>query len=352
MMVLLRPLLIRALTMIGVFFVVLLLLVLTLGLTGFSDRMLTAVVGEQLRAERTALAETIRDPDRLETVLAERRTELEAFYGLDTPWYYRLPGTVLRVLTLDLGEARSLRSFEGSNRVVDIVLERLPNTMILLTTSLLITAAIGLAAGVYMATRPGSLLDRIVSGFAAVSYAIPTWWIGILLILFLSVRLRILPSGGMYSTPPPTGSWPRLLDLVEHALLPVLTLVLVSVGPYIYSVRTITLNIAQEDHVALARAKGLPEGRIRSRHILRVAAPPIVTGLILGLAGSLSGSILVETVFNWQGMGRLYYDALAGTPDESVIVALTFMFTLLYVVVRIVLEVLYVVLDPRVRYEE
>ena len=351
-MSILRPLLIRALTMIGVFFVVLLLLVLTLGLTGFSDRILNAVVGEQLRAERTALAEKIRDPDALEKTLTERRKEFEAFYGLDTPWYLRLPGTVLRVLTLDLGEARNLRSFDGSNRVIDIVLERLPNTMLLLTTSLIITAVLGLGLGVYMATRAGTWLDRAMSIFAAVSYAIPTWWIGILLILLLSVRWRLLPSGGMYSTPPPIDSVPRFLDLLQHALLPVLTLVLVSVGPYIYAVRTITLNIAQEDYVTMARAKGLPAHRVRNRHILRVAAPPLVTGLILGLAGSLSGSILVETIYNWQGMGRLYYDALAGTPDEGVIVALTFMFTLLYVGVRMLLEVLYIFLDPRVRYSE
>lgn len=351
-MSILRPLLIRALTMIGVFFVVLLLLVLTLGLTGFSDRILNAVVGEQLRAERTALAEKIRDPDALEKTLTERRKEFEAFYGLDTPWYLRLPGTVFRVLTLDLGEARNLRSFDGSNRVIDIVLERLPNTMLLLTTSLIITAVLGLGLGVYMATRAGTWLDRVMSIFAAISYAIPTWWIGILLILLLSVRWRLLPSGGMYSTPPPIDSVPRFLDLLQHALLPVLTLVLVSVGPYIYAVRTITLNIAQEDYVTMARAKGLPASRVRNRHILRVAAPPLVTGLILGLAGSLSGSILVETIYNWQGMGRLYYDALAGTPDEGVIVALTFMFTLLYVGVRMLLEVLYIFLDPRVRYSE
>lgn len=351
-MSILRPLLTRALTIIVVFFVVLVLLVLTLGLTGFSDRMLGAVVDEQLRAERTALAETIRDPDELERVLATRRQELRALYGLDTPWYFRLPQTVFRVLTLDLGEARTLRSSKGSNRIADIVLERLPRTVLLLTTSLVITAVIGLAVGVSMATRPGSRLDRALSGFAAVSYALPTWWVGILLILVLAVRLRLFPSGGMYSTPPPTEPLPRFLDLLKHALLPVLTLVLVSVGPYIYVVRTITLNVAQEDHVALARAKGLPERRVRYRHILRVAAPPIVTGLILGLAGSLSGSILVETVFNWQGMGRLYYDAVAGTPDEAVIVALTFLFTLLYVAARLVLEVLYVFLDPRVRYTE
>ena len=113
-----------------------------------------------------------------------------------------------------------------------------------------------------------------------------------------------------------------------------------------------TMTVAQEDHVTLARAKGMDERTVRNRHILRVAAPPIVTGLILGLAGSLGGSILVETVFEWQGMGRLYYDAIAGTPDEGLIVALTFMFTLLYVIARLILEVLYVFLDPRVRYED
>ena len=351
-MSLFRPLLLRSLTMVGVFFVVLLLLVLTLGLTGFSDRILAATIGEQLRAERTALAETIRDPDEMEKVLEKRREELEIFYGLRTPWYYRLPRTVLRVLTLDLGEARTLRSFDGSNRVFDIVMERVPNSMLLLTTSLIITATVGIIAGAYLATRQGSLLDRFVSGFAAVSFAMPTWWFGILLILILSIQLRILPSGGMYSTPPPTQPLPRFFDLVSHALLPVITLVLVSIGPSMYSIRTITLNIAQEDHVNIARAKGLPESRVRLRHILRVAAPPIVTGLMFGLAGSLSGSILVETVFNWQGMGRLYYDALAGTPDENVIVALTFIFTLMYVGIRIVLEALYVFLDPRVRYTD
>ena len=170
------------------------------------------------------------------------------------------------------------------------------------------------------------------------------------MILIFAFKLDILPSGGMYSTPPPEGGFLRFVDLLKHSILPVITLVLVSVGPYIYSVRTMTMTVAQEDHVTMARAKGMPESVVNRRHILRVAAPPIVTGLILGLAGSLGGSILVETIFNWQGMGRLYFDAVAGTPDENVIVALTFVFTLLYVGARFLLEVLYIVLDPRVRY--
>jgi peptide/nickel transport system permease protein len=346
----LQPLAVRALTLFAVLLAVLALLVISLGATGFSDDLLRAQVSEQLRGERTALAQTIRDPAALETALGERETQLEAFYGLDDPWYVRLPPQVFRVLRLDLGEARQLRTADGSTRIADLIRERLPYTVLLLTTSTVITALVGLAVGARMATRVGSRLDRAMAYFAAVSFAVPAWWLGILLIFVLAFQLDWLPASGMYSTPPPEGRWARGLDLAHHAILPILTLVPISIGPYIYTVRTMTVTVAQEDHVQLARAKGLPEGLINRRHILRVAAPPIVTGLILGLAGSLSGSILVETVFQWQGMGRLYYDAVRGTPDEGVIVALTFVFTLLYVVARFVLDVLYVLLDPRVRY--
>ena len=348
---LLRPILVRAASLGAVLIIVLFLLVVTLGATGFSDRILSAQVGEELRGMRTALAETITDPAAVDEAIAARRAELEASYGLDAEWYERLPVVVAKVLTFDLGQSRSIRSFEGSNEVSDIVLERLPNTILLLTTSLFITASLGLTLGVWLSTRPGSRIDRAVSYLAAITNGLPAWWAGILLILVFSFWLRILPSGGMFSTPPPEDNLGRFLDLLWHALLPIFTLVLVSVGPSIYIIRTMTLNVALQDHVTVARAKGMPEGIIRRRHILRVAAPPIVTGLILGLAATLGGSILIETVFSWQGMGRLYFDAFAGSPDESVIVALTFMFTLIYVVARLILEVLYVFLDPRVRYE-
>jgi peptide/nickel transport system permease protein len=328
---------------------VLLLLVISLGATGFSDDLLRAQVSEDIRGLRQSLSETIRDPAELERTIALRRAELESFYGLDEPWYTRLPATLGRVLRLDLGEARSFRTAAGSREVGAIVLERLPRTVLLLTTSSLITAAVGLLIGVRMAARAGTPIDRAVAYFAAVSFAIPAWWLGILFILVFAFQLNWLPSGGMFSIPPPEAGLPRLLDLGKHALLPIITLVTVSVGPSIYTVRTMTLTVAQEDHVALARAKGLPEGQVLRRHVLRVAAPPIVTGLVLGLAGSLSGSILTETIFNWQGMGRLYFDAV-GARDEAVIVALTFVFTLLYVILRFVLDVLYVLLDPRVRY--
>jgi peptide/nickel transport system permease protein len=344
-----RQLALRAASLFAVLIAVLVLLVVLFGATGYSDNLLRAQVSEDIRAMRQSLSQTIRDPAELERTIAAQQAEREALYGLDEPWYRRLPAAVLRVLRLDLGESRSLRTASGSPEIGAIVLERLPNTVLLLTTSSIITAIIGLFVGVRMATRVGTPLDKAIAYFAAISFAVPAWWLGILFILLFAFQLNWLPSGGMFSTPPPRDALPRFLDQVRHAILPILTLVTVSVGPYVYTVRTMTVTVAQDDHVALARAKGLPEDQVMRRHILRVAAPPIVTGLVLGLAGSLSGSILTETIFNWQGMGLLYFQAI-GAVDEAVIVALTFIFTLLYIVLRFLLDVLYTLLDPRVRY--
>jgi peptide/nickel transport system permease protein len=344
-----RTLAVKGITLVAVLLVVLSILVMALGATGLSDRLLSAMISEELRGIRQELAKTIKDPVELERVMEVQRQQLMEAYGLNEPWYLRLPNTVWRVLTLDLGSARTLKSFAGSSMVSDIVLERLPNTILLMTTSLLISAAIGIYLGVKLATKVGSRLDRVMSYLSAASYATPTWWIGILFILALSFEFRLFPSGGMYSAPPPGNDLGRILDLLWHAALPILTLVVASVGSWTYVSRTIVLNVAQEDFVTVARAKGLPERLVMRRHIIRVAAPPILTNIILGLAGSVGGAILAETVFNWPGMGRLYYDAVLAL-DESVIIALTFIFTLLYVVARFVLEVLYVILDPRVRY--
>lgn len=344
-----RVLAIRGGTLFGVLIIVLLILVVSLGATGVSDKILNAIVSDDLRQQRQSLAQTIRDPTQLENALAIKKQELSQFYGLDRQWYQRLPDAVFRVLTLDLGSARTLRTTAGSTRVSDLVLERLPNTILLVTTATAITALIGLAVGVRLAVRVGSRLDRGVSYLSAASNALPSWWAGIIFILIFSISLRILPIGGMFSAPPPDTVLGRVLDLLWHAVLPVMTLVVISVGGWIYSVRTMVLNIAQEEFVTTARAKGLPESRVMRSHILRVAAPPIATSLILGFAGSLGGAILTETVFNWPGMGRLFYEAILSL-DEGVIVALTFMFTLIYVVARLILEVLYILLDPRVRY--
>ena len=350
-----KTLAIRAITLLGVLFAVLILVAVTLGATGFSDRMLTAIVNEEVRGLRQGLAQTIRDPDQIERAIQEHRLELEESYELNRPWYFRLPQMIGRVIRLDLGEARTLKTADGSSKITSLIAERLPRTMLLATTASVITATLGLLFGVKLATKVGTRADRIASLFSATSNALPAWWAGILLILLTYLVLsafgvRVFPPGGMYSVPPPEGVIPRFIDLMWHAALPIITLVLISVGSWTYVVRTMVMNTAQEDFVTVARAKGLPEGRVMRHHILRVAAPPILTGLILGLASTVAGGILTETVFNWPGMGLLYYEAILAV-DESVVVALTFMFTLIYVTARFTLEVLYIIVDPRVRYQ-
>lgn len=344
-----RILAIKGLTLFGVLIASLLLVIAVLGATGVSDRMIDSIINEQIREIRQSLSQTIRDPIELERVVLEQKEQLAQFYGVDNPWYFRLPDMVVRVLLLDLGNARTLKSFSGSNNVADIVLERLPNTIILVTTSLIISSILGLYIGVKLATRVGSRLDRLVSYFSAGSYALPTWWIGIILILIFGFQIPIFPFGGIISSPAPNDYFSSIIDIVWHSILPIITIVLASIGSWTYVVRTMVLNTAQEDFVMLARAKGLPENLIMRKHIIRVAAPPIITNLVLGLAASFGGAILTETVFNWPGMGRLYYDSILAL-DENVIVALTFIFTLLYVIARFILEVLYIFLDPRVRY--
>lgn len=345
----LRTLAFRALGLLGVLVAVLVLVVVILGATGVSDRVLQAVIQEELLGVREQLAKTIHDPERLEAALQVHRQELVRLYGLEQPWFFRLPDMIRRVLVLDLGEARTVRSFTGSAKVSHIVLERLPITIALFWGATLIIALTGLFLGSYVAMRSGSRVDRAVSYLSAGSYALPAWWTAILMILALGYYLRLFPTGGMFSSPPPAGGLDRSLDLLWHTVLPTLAMVLAGAGAWVYMVRTMVLNTAQEFFVTVARAKGLRDDEVMRRYILRAAAPPIVTNLVFGFLGILSGGILVETVFRWPGMGRLYYEAILAA-DENVIVALTFMYTLLYLAARFLLEILYVMLDPRVRY--
>lgn len=344
-----RTLAIKGLTLMVVLIGVLLFTVLIIGASGLSDKILNSIMNEELRGIRQQLATQIRDPEELNRAIEGVKQDLIKAYGLDMPWYARIPSMVLRIMTLDLGSAREVQTFTGSNRISDIILERVPNTILLMTSALIVNFALGLFFGPRVALRQGTKIDRIVSLYSAISYALPTWWLGMLMILFFSFQLKLFPFGGMYSAPPPEDSLMRFLDLLWHVSLPLITLVLALSGSWVYITRSIVLSVAQEDFVNVARVKGLPEDLVRRRYIVRVAAPPILTNVMLGLAGSIAGAILTEIVFDWPGMGSLYYKAVMSI-DESLILALTYVFTLIYVLARFVLEVLYVVLDPRVRF--
>jgi len=349
-----KTLIMKAISLVIVLIGVLVLLAVVMGATGLSDKMLKSLLTAEVQEYKQMLIRQGRDPAVVEKAVQEyNKTRAEAL-GIDKPWYVRLPQLIYRLLVLDLGNSRTLQSSWGSNKISDLILDRLPNTIILTTTGITFTALVGIWIGLFIGSNIGSRADRVVSILSAVSYALPLWFMGLVLILVLAYAPKILwgiqifPPGGMVSIPPPKDPVAYFLDVLWHLSLPLLASFIVFFGGWAYSTRNIVFNVSQEDFVSFARAKGLPEDAVRRRYILRPSLPPILTNFILSLAGSISGYIITERVFNWPGMGSLYYHAITAL-DEPVIFALTYIFTLVYIVARFVLEILYVVVDPRIR---
>jgi len=218
----------------------------------------------------------------------------------------------------------------------------------LFTTATIIVILLGLFLGLKAAQGVGGLLDRSVSVFAMFSNSLPMWWFGMLMILALSYGLNLFPSGGKVSTPPPTDPLLYWIDVLKHMALPLITIVFVSFGSWTYVTRNIVVGTLQEDFVMAARAKGLPERKVVYGHVLRSASPPIITMSIFSLLGSLGGAMITESVFTWPGMGRLYWIALQAG-DVKVLLGLTFIFTFLYLVATIAIDLVYGFLDPRVK---
>jgi peptide/nickel transport system permease protein len=269
-------------------------------------------------------------------------------FGLDEPWYSpkRFFNTVLRVMALDLGKSNFLTSDSGSSSVRDIILEKLPKTVLLFTTSTLVITVIGLYLGAYVASRSGSILDRFNSAFAVFSGSFPTWWVGMLMIFAFAFAYHIFPARATPLTPPSDPAYAG--DLLYHMLLPLITLVLVGFGSWAYIVRYFVVGILGEDYIAAKRAAGVSEKKIVYAHALKNAAPPIVTVIALSLAGSFGGAITIEAVFDWPGMGQLYYRAI-GFFDIPVIVGLTYVSTVIFVITVFATDIIYAYFDPRVK---
>lgn len=271
--------------------------------------------------------------------------------GLDEPWYSpkRFTNTVLKVMTLDLGRSNFFTSDSGSSSVRDIILERMPKTVLLFTTSTLIITVIGLYLGAYVANKSGSVLDRLNSAFAVFSGSFPTWWAGILMIFAFAFTYHIFPARATPLTAPSDPAY--LPDLLYHMILPLITIVAVGFGSWAYFVRYFVVGILGEDYIAAKRAAGVPEKRIIYSHALKNAAPPILTVIALSLAGSFGGAIIIEAVFDWPGMGSLYYNAI-GFLDIPIIIGLTYVSTVIFVITIFVTDIVYAYFDPRVKVGE
>ena len=268
--------------------------------------------------------------------------------GLNDPWWSpkRLGYSIFSLATLNLGESYFLRSYGGSNVVRDIILEALPKTILLFTTSTILSLIIGIFIGIRAARKPGGILDRFISTIGVASGTLPVWWVGIIAIVFFSYTLRIFPARATPLIPPTDPIY--IPALLYHMTLPLLTITLLGFGSWAYLVRNLVIGIMQEDYITVAMAKGVPERGILYGHVLRSAAPPVITVVVLSLSGSLGGGLITEAVFDWPGMGRLFYTAIGGL-DIPIIIGLTYVYTAIYLASIFIIDLLYGFFDPRVK---
>jgi len=266
---------------------------------------------------------------------------------LDQPFLQRSVDYLWQAMRLDLGRAEHMHSDSGSRQVSAIIVERLPATLLLFGTANFLVFFSSIFVALYLSRRYGSALDRLVIALAP-SSAAPGWFYGIFLILIFAFLYPVLPPGGMVQAPPPDDRLEYALSVLKHMALPVAAMFLSSIFISIYSWRTFFLIHASEDYVEMARAKGLPSSLIELRYVLRPTLPPIVTSFALMLIGLWGGAIILEQVFNWPGLGSLAFRAI-GFRDTPVILASVVIFAYLLAITVFLLDVVYAVLDPRVK---
>ncbi|WP_077530114.1 ABC transporter permease [Vreelandella utahensis] len=305
-----------------------------------------ATVSESVRADPAFMEMSSEERNELIQKQVQLRIEQR---NLDEPFIWRSFDYLAQAIQLDLGRAEEMHSDTGSRAVYDIIVERLPATLLLFGTANLLVFFVSVYAALYLSRRYGSRLDRAVIGLAP-SSAAPAWFYGIFLILLFAFVVPVLPAGGMVDIPPPEDPWLYAWSVLEHLVLPVIAMFLSSIFISIYSWRTFFLIHSSEDYVEMARAKGLPSSLIQSRYILRPTLAPIITNFLLMLIGLWSGAIILEQVFNWPGLGTLLFQAI-GYRDTPVIIGGVVIFAYLLAVTVFMLDFLYAILDPRVRIE-
>lgn len=341
----------RLITMFGVLMAT---LFLTIALVGSNmDTILKQGVTFQIRQEITenkALMESFKSIEEFDAFVQSQIEIRVKEIGLDTPWYspQRLGFTMYKILILDFGHATFLTSDAGSTDVKDILFEKFPRTILLFTTATIIISIIGIFLGAYSGSKVASKVDRLTSTFAVVSSSFPVWWIGMLMIFAFSFAYQIFPARATPTIPATDPGY--IVSLLYHMTLPLITIVLIGFGAWAFLVRNFMVGIMQEDFIMAKRAIGVKEKKIVYGHALKNAAPPILTILALSLSGSLGGAIITEAVFDWPGMGRLYFEAIS-VMDLPVIIGATYTLTVFFLASIFIADLLYGYFDPRVRTE-
>jgi peptide/nickel transport system permease protein len=267
---------------------------------------------------------------------------LRHHFGLDQPVWLQLVYYVKNIVLLDLGY-----SFRQSMPVLQLILERLGPTLLLMGTTLVLSVGVGVLLGLIAAMRVRRWADSMISVLAIVAYAMPLFWIGLMLIVLFSIKLDWLPTTGMETVAAFYEGWDRVVDIAWHLILPAVTLSLFYMALYTRLMRAAMLEQAGMEYVTTARAKGLTERRVTFGHILRNAFLPVLTIVGVQVGSLLGGSVVVEAVFAWPGLGQLAFQSLFAR-DFNLLLGIFFMSACLVVVVNLVVDLLYALLDPRI----
>ncbi len=264
---------------------------------------------------------------------------------------------------LDAGPAARLWAYLGAlahgelgwsvafNRPVTAVVgERIGNTLLLMGLAMGLAVALGSAIGIACGARPGSLRDRLLSAAAIMLYAVPGFWLALVLIVVFAVDLRWLPVGGMETAASGLSGWARAADVGRHMVLPVASLGMVYMALYLRLMRDGMAALWEQDFVRAARARGMPRGRLVLRHVARNALLPVVTMLGLQSAGMLGGSVVVESVFSIPGLGRLAYEAVLKR-DTPLLLGVMLCSAVLVIAINLAVDIAYAALDPRIGAE-
>jgi peptide/nickel transport system permease protein len=322
--------------------------ILVANMGGFVDRIIEGQITEAV-GSRVAATDSLRQmsqADRNAWIQAQIDIQME-IRGLNQPFIVRSLHHLLNAMTLNLGRATFISSDSGSKEVKRIILERLPITMVLFTSGSLLVFFIAVFGALVLSRKYGSLIDRAVVALAPTSTA-PAWFYGLFLILIFASWLKILPFGGMLGSSIPDTPLSYALTVLKHMILPLMAWVISGVFLAIYTWRTFFLIHSEEDYVELAKAKGLRNRALERRYILRPTLPAVVTAFMFILIYSWQGAIVTETVFNWPGLGRLYYSAVQSF-DTPVIVGEIVIFAYLLAITVFALDLIYALIDPRVK---
>ncbi|MEO6972213.1 MAG: ABC transporter permease [Rhodoferax sp.] len=273
----------------------------------------------------------------------ELMAQLRTQYGLDKPLPVQLGVYLDKVLHGDLGY-----SYFFNQPVSHMILERVPATLLLVLSSVLCAFLLGTALGVMSSRKPNGLLSQFITVLSMVGFAAPVFWTGIMLMILFASVFPILPVSGMHAIDASGGGIKAAVDVLYHLVLPMVTLSLVYLAQYSRLARSSMLDVLGSDFIRTARAKGLSNRVVLYKHALRNALMPVVTVLGLQFGNVLSGAILVETVFNWPGLGRLAFDSVLRR-DYPTILGLLLLSSIVVIVMNLLTDLCYRLIDPRIK---